>query len=123
MDECLKTHPAFEIDNQVDQKHQIRIAVPGELRRVEDNPLLEAKRMLCIEIPERLSEKITLLAILAEQTPEQMAVEILEERIDHQSAYLETAYLKSSARNRERLDQAIHDIRRGTFEPRALIDD
>ncbi len=79
--------------------------------------------MLCIQIPERLGEKIATMATLAEQTPEQLALEILEERIDHQSAYLETAYLKRSARNRERLDQAIADIQRGRVEQRALIDD
>jgi len=79
--------------------------------------------VLCIEIPERLGEKIAALAALAEQTPEQLALEILQERIDHQSAYLETAYLKNSARNRERLDQAIGEIRRGQFEARTLIDD
>ncbi|MBK5971302.1 MULTISPECIES: hypothetical protein [Thiorhodovibrio] len=86
-------------------------------------PFEQEQAMLNIEIPDRLREKIAAIATLAEQTPEQLALEMLEERIDHQSAYLETAYLKSSARNRERLDQAIGDIRRGRFEERALIDD
>jgi PHD/YefM family antitoxin component YafN of YafNO toxin-antitoxin module len=79
--------------------------------------------MLSIQVPDQLEDKIAALAMLTEQTPEQLALELLEERIDHQSAYLETAYLKRSPRNRERLDQAIRDIRGGHFEERNLIDD
>ncbi len=79
--------------------------------------------MLCIEVPESIEAKITAMATLAKQTPEELALEMIEERLDHHSAYLETTYLRSSPHNRERLDQAIREIRRGCFEPRALIDD
>lgn len=79
--------------------------------------------MLCIEIPEPLQAKIAAMATLAEQTPEQLALELLEERLDHHSAYVETAYLGRSPANREKLDQAIREIRRGGFVERALIDD
>lgn len=78
--------------------------------------------MLCIQVPESMQEQIVAMATLAEQTPEQLVVEMLEERLDHHSAYVETTYLRSSPRNRERLDQAIQDIRRGYFEQRTLID-
>lgn len=76
-----------------------------------------------IEVPENLMKKITAFAMLTEQTPEQWALEMLEERIDHQSAYQETAYLMSSLKNRERLEQAIDEIRRGQFHRHTLIDD
>jgi len=79
--------------------------------------------MLTLEIPEQLQKKIAVMASLAEQTPEQLALEMLEEHLDHHSAYIETAYLQRSDRNRERLDRAIQDIKHGVFERRALIDD
>lgn len=79
--------------------------------------------MLTIEIPEPLQDKIRIMARQAEQTPEQLALEVLEEHLDHRSAYIETAYLQRSARNRQRLDQAIEDIKQGKFQPQALIDD
>jgi hypothetical protein len=79
--------------------------------------------MICIDVPEHLMEKITVFARLAEQTPEQVTLEMLEEWVDHQSAYIETHYLRRSARNRERLDEAIEDIRHGQFQMHALIDD
>ncbi len=79
--------------------------------------------MLGIEVPESLQGKIVAMATLAEQTPEQWVLEMLEERLDHSSAYLETTYLRSSPRNRERLEQAIRDIRHGCFEKSALIND
>ena len=75
--------------------------------------------MLCIKIPEPLQTKIAAMASLAEQTPEQLALELLEERIDHHSAYVETAYLSRSPTNRARLDRAIRDIRQGGFESKA----
>ena len=79
--------------------------------------------MLTIEIPDCLQERIVVLAKQAEQTPEQIALEMLEEHLDHRSAYLETAYLKQSEPNRNRLDQAIREIKNGIFEQRPLIDD
>jgi len=54
--------------------------------------------MLTIETPDDLQRKLTDFATLARQTPEQTVLEIIEERIDHQSAYSETAYLMKSAR-------------------------
>ncbi|MGR3317151.1 MAG: hypothetical protein ACUZ8O_01550 [Candidatus Anammoxibacter sp.] len=79
--------------------------------------------MLTIKIPDDLQNKLTSFAVLAEQTPEQVALEIIEERIDHQSSYDETAYLNKSETNRKRLDKAIKDIKKGIFEDRVLIDD
>ena len=79
--------------------------------------------MLTIVIPDDLQRKITGFAAITEQTPEQAIFEIIEERIDHQSAYIETAYLMKSEKNRNRLDQAIMDIRNGIFEEKALKDD
>ena len=48
--------------------------------------------MICIDVPEHLMKKITVFARLAEQTPEQLTLEMLEEWVDHQSAYIETHY-------------------------------
>ena len=79
--------------------------------------------MFSIQISDQLEEKIVTMAMLAEQTPEQLALELLEERLDHHSAYVETAYLSRSPANRARLNQAIRDIRHGGFDERALIDD
>ncbi|MGI9210936.1 MAG: DUF2442 domain-containing protein [Methylococcaceae bacterium] len=73
-----------------------------------------------IEVPENLMKKITAFAMLTEQTPEQWALKMLEERIDHQSAYQETAYLMSSPKNRERLGQAIEEIRLGQVQIHTL---
>jgi len=55
--------------------------------------------MLTINIPDDLQKKLSSLAVLANQTPEEVALEIIEERIDHQSAYHETAYLAKSETN------------------------
>ena len=79
--------------------------------------------MLCIQILESLQAKLAAMASFAEQTPEQLALELLEERVDHHSAYVETAYLSRSPANRARLNQVIRDIRQGCFEERTLIDD
>ena len=79
--------------------------------------------MLTLEIPEQLQRKIAVMVSLAEQTPEQLALEMLEEHLDHHSAYIESAYLQRSERNKARLDRAIQEIKNGVFEPRALIDD
>lgn len=79
--------------------------------------------MLTIKIPDDLQNKLKGFAVLAGQTPEQVALEIIEERIDHQSAYDETAYLKKSKTNKKRLDNAIKDIKKGIFEDKELIND
>jgi len=79
--------------------------------------------MLTIKIPDDLQNKLSSFASIAGQSPEQVALEIIEERIDHQSAYDETAYLKKSETNRKRLDKAIKDIKEGIYEDRELIND
>lgn len=79
--------------------------------------------MLQITIPDTLTTKIDELARLANQTPEEYILELIEERIDHDSAYKETAYLAKSKINRQRLNQAIKDIRKGKYESHELIDD
>lgn len=79
--------------------------------------------MITVKIPDDLQNKLTNFASLAGQTPEQAVLEIIEERIDHQSAYDETAYLMKSETNRKRLDKAIKEINKGVYEKRALIDD
>jgi hypothetical protein len=42
--------------------------------------------MLCIQVPESLQAKLAAMASFAEKTPEQRALELLEERLDHHSA-------------------------------------
>ena len=79
--------------------------------------------MLTVTIPDELQGKLANFAVIAGQTPEQAALEIIQERIDHQSAYDETAFLMKSEANKERLDQAVKDIRKGKYEKRELIDD
>ena len=77
--------------------------------------------MMTIDIPDELQRKIISFARLARQTPEQAILEIIEERIDHQSAYSEMAYLMESKENKERLDLAIKDIRNGVFEEKEFF--
>ncbi len=79
--------------------------------------------MLTINLPDDLQNKLNSFAILAKQTPEQVALEIIEERLDYKSAHDETAYLKKSETNKRRLDKAIKDINKGIFEGRELVDD
>nr|VFK52575.1 MAG: hypothetical protein BECKTC1821D_GA0114238_11924 [Candidatus Kentron sp. TC] len=79
--------------------------------------------MLTIDFSDELQRKVTDFAIQAGQTPEQAVLEIIEERMDHQSAYNETAYLMKSEKNKERLDQAIRDIKDGIFEEKELKND
>lgn len=69
--------------------------------------------MITINIPDELQNKISNFAMLACQTPEQAVLEIIEERINHKSAYEETEYLMKSETNRKRLDKAIKDINNG----------
>lgn len=79
--------------------------------------------MLQINIPDRLTNIISEFAAIVNQTPEEYIIELIEERIDHDSAYRETAYLAKSQINKQRLDKAIEDIREGKYEPHGLIDD
>lgn len=79
--------------------------------------------MLTLDFSDELQRKITEFAIRSGQTPEQTVLETIEERMDHQSACNETAYLMKSEKNKERLDQAIRDIRHGIFEEKELKND
>ncbi|VFN05387.1 MAG: hypothetical protein BECKG1743D_GA0114223_109093 [Candidatus Kentron sp. G] len=79
--------------------------------------------MLTIDLSDELQRKVANFAIQAGQTPEQAVLEIIEERMDHQSAYAETAYLMKHEKNKKRLDQAVRDIRNGIFEEKELKND
>jgi predicted transcriptional regulator len=67
--------------------------------------------MMVIHVPDKLSDKINEMAEQVCQTPEEYILEIIAERIEHDSAYRETAYLAKSEANRKRLDDAVRDIR------------
>ena len=77
--------------------------------------------MLTVNVPERLTDIINEMAKQFCQTPEEYVIEMIEERLVHQSAYRETAYLAASKTNRDRLDRAIEDIRAGRHEFHELI--
>ncbi|MBF0378020.1 MAG: hypothetical protein HQK72_11130 [Desulfamplus sp.] len=66
--------------------------------------------MLNVIIPEKLTLKINQFAGMFHQTPEEFIIEILEERLEHDSAYKETLYLAQSNVNKQRLDKAVSDI-------------
>ncbi len=72
--------------------------------------------MLTVNIPDKLTGKINEIARLVCQTPEEYIIELIEERIEHDSAYNETAWLAESETNRKRLDKAVKDIRAGKYE-------
>ena len=76
--------------------------------------------MLTVNVPEKLTPMINEIARLACQTPEEYLIEIIEERIAHDSAYKETAYLAESEINKKRLNKAIEDIRDGHYEAHGL---
>ncbi|OQY13704.1 MAG: hypothetical protein B6I31_00630 [Desulfobacteraceae bacterium 4572_19] len=79
--------------------------------------------MLIINIPNSLTGKINAIANLVCQTPEEYLIELIEEHIDHNSSYEETAYLAESEINRKRLDKAVEDIRYGKYETHGLINE
>ena len=79
--------------------------------------------MLTIDIPDKLQSKLKHFAASASQTIEEVALEILEERVDHNSAYDETAYLMKSEVNKQRLNKAVEEIRQGIYEEKTLIND
>jgi hypothetical protein len=79
--------------------------------------------MLSVTIPERLTLKINQFAGVLSQTPEEFIIEILEERLEHDSAYKETVYLAQSDVNKQRLDRAITDINKGKYEVHGLLND
>ncbi len=79
--------------------------------------------MLTVTIPDRLTDKINEVAGLFCQTPEEYIIELIEERLEHNIAYIETAYLAKSEKNRKRLNNAVEDIKSGIYEPHGLIND
>ncbi|MBF0257935.1 MAG: hypothetical protein HQK62_03685 [Desulfamplus sp.] len=79
--------------------------------------------MFNISIPEKLSIRINEFAEIFSQTPEEFVLELLEERLDHDSAYKETDYLSQSGINKKRLDQAVADIHKGRYSCHELTND
>ncbi|MEZ4527358.1 MAG: hypothetical protein R2941_15675 [Desulfobacterales bacterium] len=79
--------------------------------------------MLTLTIPDKLTDRINEFARIVCQTPEEFIIELIQERIDHDSAYSETAYLAKSETNRKRLDRAVKDIKSGKYESHGLIND
>jgi len=77
--------------------------------------------MLSVTFPDQLSTTINQLAGLFCQTPENLVIEMIEERIQHDSAYTETAYLSKSIINQKRLNQAIVDINTEKYEKHELL--
>jgi len=77
--------------------------------------------MLTVNIPDKLTDKINEFARLVCQTPVEYIIELIEERIDHDSAYNETAYLAKSKINRKRLNKAVEDIKSGKYEAHGLL--
>jgi hypothetical protein len=77
--------------------------------------------MLTVNVPDKLTDKINEFARAGCQTPEEYLIELIEERIEHDSAYNETAYLAESEINRKLLDKAVEDIRAGKYEVHGLI--
>ena len=80
-------------------------------------------KMLTVNVPDRLTDKINGFARIVCQTPEEYLIELIEERIEHDSTYNETAYLAKSEINRKRLDRAVKDIRAGKYEVHGLINE
>ncbi len=79
--------------------------------------------MLILNIPDELTNRINEFAHIVCQTPEEFIIELIQERIDHDSAYSETDYLAKSETNRKRLNKAIKDIKSGKYESHGLIND
>lgn len=79
--------------------------------------------MLTLTIPDKFTDKINEFARLVCKTPEEFIIELIQERIDHDSAYRETAYLAKSETNRKRLNRAVKDIQSGKYESHGLSND
>ncbi len=77
--------------------------------------------MITVNVPNKLAGKINEISRLFCQTPEEYIIELIEERIEHDSAYKETDYLAESENNRKRLNKAVDDIRKGKYEAHGLI--
>ncbi|MDM8567602.1 hypothetical protein QUF74_18390 [Candidatus Halobeggiatoa sp. HSG11] len=79
--------------------------------------------MLQINISDKLITKINKFAEITNQTPDKYIVELIEERLDHDSSYQETAYLAKSQINKQRLDKSIKGIKKGKYKSHELIND
>ncbi|MCP4648539.1 MAG: hypothetical protein GY853_00480 [PVC group bacterium] len=79
--------------------------------------------MLQINISNSLTNKISEFAKIAHQTPEEYIVELIEKQVEYDSAYQETAYLAKSQINKQRLDKAVKDIKKGKYESHGLTND
>ena len=79
--------------------------------------------MSSVTIPDNLINRIARIAGRVCQTPEEFILELVQERVDHDSAYSETAYLSKSKANKKRLDKAVQEIKSGQYESHGLIDD
>jgi hypothetical protein len=79
--------------------------------------------MSTVTIPDNLINRITKIAGRACQTPEEFILELVQERVDHDSAYSETTYLSKSKTNKKRLNRAVKEIKSGKYEPHRLLDD
>ena len=77
--------------------------------------------MLIVNVPEKLTGKINEIARIFCQTPQEYLIELIEERVEHDSSYNETAYLSESKINKNRLNKAVEDIKRGKYETHGLI--
>ncbi len=79
--------------------------------------------MSSVTIPDNLINRIAKIARRACQTPEEFILELVQERVDHDSAYSETTYLSRSKANKKRLNKAVKEIKSGKYESHGLIDD
>jgi predicted transcriptional regulator len=89
----------------------------------EQNDKGERGKMLTVNIPDNLTNRIHDIAKSCCQTAEEFIIETLQDRIDHASAYSETEYLAQSATNKERLNRAVQDIQSGKYEAHELLND
>ncbi len=79
--------------------------------------------MLSVTIPDKLTNRVNKVAKRACQTPEEFIIELVQERMDHDSAYSESDYLAKSKANKKLLNKAVKDIKSGKYETHGLIDD
>jgi hypothetical protein len=76
-----------------------------------------------LTVPDKLINQIAKIAGRVYQTPEEFIFELIQERIDHDSAYSETMYLSRSKANKKRLNKAVKEIKSGKYEAHELTDD
>jgi len=102
------------------------MAKAPRLRRTESvGTLRKDLKIMTVNVPDRSTGKINEFARLVCQTSEEYLLEIIEERIDHDCAYNETAHLAKSEIDKKRLDDRriakrinalIKDILRNPFD-------